>query len=199
MAALAATSVKAELPARLAGVAPSAPREVPAVSDRFDTITGDVDTDPGDVDIDSILGTEAPYTITDQPPSRVSRCFGPFGSLWFCPRPGVNVGYDDCADVYIDDIGISEDTRGSYDTIRVAPTGWARLLVPGSAGDPTLAVDAGLAYLEMVACLDTHDMGPDVRSWVSILQQLHCVPHVARRHALRWFIHDQLAGAGVRV
>ena len=135
----------------------------------------ETDADPDAVDIDSILDTEAPYIITDQPPSRTSKCWGPLGGLWFCPRPGVDIGYDDCADIYIDDIGISENTTRIYDTIRIAPTGWARLLTPATGGpDPTLAVHAGLAFLEMKSCLRRHGMDPDVRSWTSILQQLHC-------------------------
>ena len=96
-------------------------------------------------------------------------CFFGFGS---CDRVEPDTGYLDCADITVDEIGITWSANDEYDSIHVVPTDLGR---GGSLTSPQATIaGASAIYAEMHLCLDRHDLDVTVRSWNGIWQQIHC-------------------------
>ena len=96
-------------------------------------------------------------------------CFFGLGS---CDRVDPDTGYLDCADIAVDEIGISWSANGGYDSIHVVPTDLGR---GASLTSPSATISgATTMYAEMHACLNRHGLNVTVRSWSAIWQQLHC-------------------------
>lgn len=96
-------------------------------------------------------------------------CFFGIGS---CGRASTDTGYLDCADITVDDIGVSWAANQGYDSIHIAPTDLGRA---GSLTSPAATISAAWAmYHEARSCLRNHSLTVTVRSWTAIWQQIHC-------------------------
>ncbi|WP_419864836.1 hypothetical protein [Candidatus Poriferisodalis sp.] len=96
-------------------------------------------------------------------------CFLGMGS---CGRASTDTGYLDCADVTVDDIGVSWAANQGYDSIHIAPTDLGRA---ASLTSPAATIAAAWAmYREARSCLRSHSLTVSVRSWTAIWQQIHC-------------------------
>ena len=96
-------------------------------------------------------------------------CFFGFGS---CHEVEPDTGYLDCADVTVDEIGITWSANDGYDSIHVVPTDQGRV---GSLLGPSATIrGASAIYAEMHLCLNRHGLNVTVRSWSAMWQQIHC-------------------------
>ncbi len=96
-------------------------------------------------------------------------CFFGFGS---CHEVEPDTGYLDCADVTVDEIGITWSANDGYDSIHVVPTDQGRV---GSLLGPSATITgASTIYAEMHLCLNRHNLSVTVRSWSAMWQQIHC-------------------------
>ena len=96
-------------------------------------------------------------------------CFFGIGS---CYQVEPDTGYLDCADITVDEIGITWSANQGYDTIHVVPTDQGRI---GSLTSPAATIAGATAvYVEMHQCLNRHGLEANVRSWTGIWQQIHC-------------------------
>ena len=96
-------------------------------------------------------------------------CFFGFGS---CHEVEPDTGYLDCADITVDEIGITWSANDGYDSIHVVPTDQGRV---GSLLGPSATIrGASAIYAEMHLCLNRHNLSVTVRSWSAMWQQIHC-------------------------
>ncbi|WP_419945534.1 hypothetical protein [Candidatus Poriferisodalis sp.] len=89
-----------------------------------------------------------------------------------CSRPSPDTGWLDCADITVDEIGVSWAANDGYDTIHIVPTDAGR---GGSLIGPAATINgANLIFAEALLCLNSHNLSVTVNSWTAIWQQLHC-------------------------
>ena len=79
-------------------------------------------------------------------------------------RPSTSTGYMPCSSSYIDNIGISYQANGGYDTIHLEPSFWGEWFA-----------STNQIYDAMIRCFKRElHMWPHVDNWDSIFQQLDC-------------------------
>ena len=79
-------------------------------------------------------------------------------------RPSTDTGYMPCNSSYIDNIGISYQVNGGYDTIHLEPSFWGKWYASSNQ-----------IYDAMISCFKRElHMWPHVDNWDSIYQQLVC-------------------------
>ena len=79
-------------------------------------------------------------------------------------RPSTSTGYMPCNSSYIDNIGISYQVNGGYDTIHLEPSFWGEWFA-----------STNQIYDAMIRCFKRElHMWPHVDNWDSIFQQLDC-------------------------
>ena len=79
-------------------------------------------------------------------------------------RPSTSTGYMPCSSSYIDNIGVSYQVNGGYDSIHLEISFWGKW-----------AASSYEIYAAMISCFKRElHMWPHVDNWDSIYQQLDC-------------------------